>query len=388
LKHKGKLLDIVKAPEPDQVGWEYLEISTLWKQFYRTLTGIIATIILLICFAVIVQGSIYKTKFAKDIPSLYTCESVIPVDFAYAMNVTNYGKYSLVRPPKWIRPSLDARCEAVVPDTFYAVYAESSETYATNAMVPYNVSMCAATAATGVNGTNDDNGLIGAGGGLCPHPVKQLKNQFCPCVSITSSETCGSIGCFVSSPETSLVCQEFSAGVIGSCYCYLSLTSMIENDGVSATMSYIKNSRGDACFQFFETYSSATALTYGATVVTIVINEVLKVLLVKLTKLECHSQIDMKHASLMFKLFLSTYFNMALVVLIAFGHVDGLPYGFKVAHLFQGSYDDFTSQWYGVVGSYLVLTFLIQVVSGPVYDLALYAIVNPCKRTIIYPHVR
>ena len=90
----------------------------------------------------------------------------------------------------------------------------------------------------------------------------------------------------------------------------------------------------------------------------------------------------------MLKVFISTYFNMALVVLIAFGYINGTPEALQQAQIFQGSYPDFTSEWYGVVGSYLVLTFVIQVISAPIGDIISYCFLKPCARMCVYPHVR
>jgi hypothetical protein len=469
LKFKGKFLDIVKAPEPDQIGWEYLEISTYLKQFYRILTGTIAIVILLICFAIIVQGSIYKTKFSDEIPNLALCDAEIPLDFAYAVNVTNYGKYSLVRAPLAYRTELDLQCEQTVANSFYAVMAVSEETFA-DTMVEYNMSVCRLTTFADDDSSDDDGGLLddqGAGmdddgsvilddhiipanttvddnlsnansinstnstnirkrtrrtlssiynyyndyrrnrfsstisatdsagetnlDGLCPHPIGQRNNQFCPCISTINTQVCQSLGCYTTATNiksSTGICESFEAKTIGACYCYKDLTAMIETEGISATLNYVRNSQKDVCYNFFENYATSTLLTYGTTLVTVVINAILKYILVKLTKLECHSQIDMKHASLMIKLFLSTYFNMALVVLIAFGYINYIPSSLQEAHIFQGNYRDFTAKWYGNVGSYLVLTFVIQVVTLPIYDLFIYAVLNPLKRLYLYPHIK
>eukprot|EP01037_Dinobryon_pediforme_P043992 gene43992-55442_t len=56
LRFKGKKLHVKRAPEPDQIIWENLE-----KQFRRFRTSLITVILVLLCFAVVVFASIYKT---------------------------------------------------------------------------------------------------------------------------------------------------------------------------------------------------------------------------------------------------------------------------------------------------------------------------------------
>jgi hypothetical protein len=43
---------------------------------------------------------------------------------------------------------------------------------------------------------------------------------------------------------------------------------------------------------------------------------------------------------------------MAFTVLIAFGYIPNVPYGLQVLGIFQGQYDDFSSEWYSYTGAY------------------------------------
>lgn len=156
---------------------------------------------------------------------------------------------------------------------------------------------------------------------------------------------------------------------------------------MSGTIDYIKGAKNDVCYPFFINYSKATGITYGTTVITVVINMILKYCLTKLTKYEYHVDLDKAQASLMIKAFISTFFNMAVVVLIAFGFITGTPEALKRASIFQGIYPDFTSAWYGVVGAYLVLTYAIQVISAPIADFVNFLLVNPFTRCITYPSI-
>jgi hypothetical protein len=369
---------VCQAPEPEQMLFENLEIPWWKKYTSRFLTNCVGFILLLICFVIIVQGSIYKNKFAGEIPNLGFCSDVVPMGYGYSTfaNITNFDSYQLYRPPESLRANLDDQCNSYNEGSFYAVMAMSEDTYGTT-MVKYSFDSCTYT-------STDDR--ADERSGLCPYPSGEKDDSYCPCVSITSEESCPTYLC--SDNDDSTVCKHYAAKTVGSCYCFDFLLNMISNDGADATVNYVKSSESDACYPFFVNYSKATAITYGATVITVLINTILKYCLRVLTEYECHADMDKAQASLMFKTFISTLFNMALVVLIAFGLITGTPEALRKASIFQGVYPDFTSAWYGVVGAYLVLTFAIQVVTAPISDFISYLFIKPCVRCFTYPHIR
>jgi hypothetical protein len=326
-------------------------------------------------------GSIYKSKFSAQIPNLSYCTTVVPYGYGYPKysNSSDFSKYQLTRPPQAVRDIYDAKCDAVNTGSFYAVMAQG-ETEFLSPLVTYNISNCVWTAG------DDVNGEVGNGDGLCPFPTTQRDSEFCPCVSVSSTETCREYTCY--DDNTNTKCGTYEASVVGACYCFDFLINMISTEGVTATINYIKSAKSDACYPFFLNYSKATAITYGTTVVTVLINYILKLCLKILVPYECHADVDKAQASLMFKTFVATFFNMAVVVLIAFGRIETAPEALQEASIFQGIYPDFTSAWYGVVGAYLVLTFAIQVITAPVGDLINYLLVKPLYRCFAYPHIR
>ena len=90
----------------------------------------------------------------------------------------------------------------------------------------------------------------------------------------------------------------------------------------------------------------------------------------------------------MIKIFYSQYINMAVVVLVAFGNLAAVPGVLSTIGFFQGTFSDFTTGWYGSVGNYLMLTFIIQVISVPIYPLTMYYIIYPYYRWRDYSTVR
>ena len=62
LKFRGQKISVSKAPEPDEIMWENLEISQFSKSFRRTRTGVVTFILLFVCFTVTLQASLYQGK--------------------------------------------------------------------------------------------------------------------------------------------------------------------------------------------------------------------------------------------------------------------------------------------------------------------------------------
>ena len=66
LKFRGYRLNVKKAPEPDEIVWENLEIPYYTKLFRRTRTSVLSFLLLIICFAVTLQASIYQGKLNQN----------------------------------------------------------------------------------------------------------------------------------------------------------------------------------------------------------------------------------------------------------------------------------------------------------------------------------
>ncbi len=273
------------------------------KRLRRLRTAIVCFILILICFAIIVQGSIYKVEFSHKIPNLNFCKYEIPYVYSFAVNVSDYSTVALARPPVPQQHSHDASCSAMKSNTFYAVMTYDGNY--TNPLSDYNITSCKTK-------------------GLCPRALGE--DQFCPCVSITSSEQCKTAECSLDpkNPD-SRYCKNYAASVIGSCYCYSNLLAKISSTGVTGTIDYINNAKDDVCYPFLINYASASALTYLATFVTVLINAILEYFLDVLTTMESHTSVDKREASLMIKVCIATLFNMALIVLIAYGLIQNLP---------------------------------------------------------------
>jgi len=170
---------------------------------------------------------------------------------------------------------------------------------------------------------------------------------------------------------------------MGNCFCYENLKETLTEGGISG----ITNIQSNVCAEFLINYSTSSALIYVASFTTVIVNRTLMSLLKYLASFECHTSIDNEDGSLMKKIFLSNYINMAFGALIAYGFVDNMPGILVNLHIFQGPYPDFTAAWYAVVGSYIVITFLIQGITPLLYNYFCYYVSQPFRRFLHYSSI-
>lgn len=112
---------------------------------------------------------------------------------------------------------------------------------------------------------------------------------------------------------------------------------------------------------------------------TTLVNSLLNYSLRTLTLTEAHSTFDNEKKSIVRKIFGATFINMAVTVLIAYGTAENVPELLKQYRIFQGDahiphyctalilfsgpYSDFTTGWFGNVGFFLTITFVLSSLS-------------------------
>lgn len=356
LKFRGNRLIVEKAPEPDQIVWENLEIGLRAKVIRRTLTALVSVFFMILCFIIILQASIYKSSFSNDIPDSTLCNGLIPQIYSNLSRTIDPQSMILTRPLE-NQSLLDMQCQEVIPNSFYATYLIDGDI--DRKVGTYDINACTTEAAA-------NNGL--AFGGICPQYKQEV---FCPCVTTSSSTNCRSAQCSTIG-EDSADCISFSAGIIGSCYCYEELNSIISQQGVVETLNRIDNLDSGECESFYVNYGLSVGLTYLSVFVTVIANIVLRKMLIFFSHKEFHASGDSEQGAVMSKIFLSNYFVQSVIVIIAYGTADNLPQFFKDFQIFNGPYKDFSSGWFGVLGFYFVTTFIISAFSPLAANLFMY----------------
>jgi hypothetical protein len=339
--------------------------------FMRLRTSFVTIVLVVVCFVIILQASIYKTVFSNRIPKRSLCETTVPE--LYLNGSSSATLVSLVRPPAASQGSYDAQCQAVASNTFYAIYGKKG--LFTSPAATYAMEACVQ------NDTYSHNHALSSSG-LCP---TYHATEFCPCISTSSSATCYSAQC---PQETGSVCVEFAAETIGACYCYDLLSSMIKHSGVVNAMNSISTLRSGECGAFFKQYSVAAGLTYVSVGTTTAVNVFLRKFLKTLATLEARTSSDAVQGSIMTKIFLSNFATMAIIVLVAYGSANNLPSFFKTLHIFNGPYKDFSVDWYGNIGFYLMTTFIIQSFSPLLANIVSYLFIKPVMRWYHHRQVR
>lgn len=358
---------VERAPEPDDILFENLEVSGLQKFVRRLRTTTAMVVALLVCFYVILQASRYRQEFSSSIPNLAYCSSVVPQQYTAFTNNADISAVSLLRPPDDLISYYDSQCEAAIEGTFYAVYSRTGTVK--QPVAPYSISACSRPSPYG----------------LCPAAGEAT---YCPCLSVQATDTCRTYQC-TTEGASSKACLSYQARLLADCFCAAELANLAQSgEGLAALSDYSQTSSTPQCKAFYSSYVAVEVLTYSATFLVVIIGKLLEAIIGVLNRAEKHSCVSESQGAYMFKIFLSLYINMALVVLIVFGRVDGLPSAFAQASVLQGIYSDFTGAWYGNVGAYLLLTFIVQVASVPVFSLAQYFVLYPLARRLVYPSIR
>jgi hypothetical protein len=183
-------------------------------------------------------------------------------------------------------------------------------------------------------------------------------------------------------------CYHYRASWIASCYCMNSLLDTISSGmGPAAIMESIK-SQPKGCTTFFINYSVGTILQYVTIIITVLVNKYLLSMIRYLVASEYHTSVDRAQGSLVYKIFLSLYFNMAVLVLLASGRSGPQPISVQKMHIMQGLYSDLDAKWFGNIGTYFILTFITQVSTPILTSLAEFYIMGPLLRAWYYPGVK
>ena len=107
-----------------------------------------------------------------------------------------------------------------------------------------------------------------------------------------------------------------------------------------------------------------------------------------MTNAERYSSVDKVQGSLVNKVFLSTYLNLAILVILSSGRVDNAPAFIQSLHILQGTYYDFEVSWYGTIGTYFITSFALQAASAVGVNLFMYYIYQPYQRYKHHESVR
>jgi len=226
----------------------------------------------------------------------------------------------------------------------------------------------------------------------CPDPrLLQANEGYCPCIPKSSQRKCLTLPCF--RPELvdeTHTCREFTASTIVGCYCVDTLNAYIESLGaVKGFIAYTER-EGDICETFITSYIQAQSLIVISAAAASVINILLGLIIPALTAMEGHDSLSARSRALAVKVAAAQTINTGLTALLVNarlpkGAVRSLPSIIQAVGLLNGEFDDFNTHWYGVVGTTICTTALINTLIPPLL-MSLEYILDSCRRRAALRH--
>ncbi|KAL4456640.1 hypothetical protein ABPG74_000747 [Tetrahymena malaccensis] len=163
---------------------------------------------------------------------------------------------------------------------------------------------------------------------------------------------------------------------VGYIYCYCK-TQINEIFSGSLSQPY----KG-ICNDWLTSYTLSQFLPYAAVLCIVVINVIIQFLFQALSQFEKHKLLDDQLKSFIIKTFVAQFINTGLILLLTNINFDITTTG-AMQFLFGGNYDDLSPEWFKNVGTVIILTLLINVVTAPMvscFFVFLRALFKCCDR--------
>ncbi|GMF10420.1 unnamed protein product [Phytophthora lilii] len=345
-------LTVLAAPEPSNILWENLEITTRSRRLRRGFTYSVTFLLLLISGAIISAAQSAQQTFKDKAPPAGLCELTLPEIFYASPDFLDAKvTWELVWNP-------NATCTAgdSGEDRYHVAYS---------------------------------NGIVNDITVRKPtSPIAELNRCVDPCVSEKSSTKCNTLACFdgVAREETGEDCQTYYASHVLYCLCTAQLQTSIAElgllDGPRQLWETFIPCRG-----FLTDFIGKNAFIVVASAVVVVVNIVLKTTLRGFASFERHTSESAKASAVALKMFAAQFLNTAIIVLVvnAALSLNAVP---VVGELFRGKYSDFQRDWYPTVGMGVTMTMLINAIVPQAILLLNLCVISPLKRCFARRSVR
>jgi RNA recognition motif-containing protein len=330
---RESILTVVEAPEPHQVIWENLQLT--WKERIVRQMGVntVVFIILFVSFLVIITAKAQQNNLLGYSPPAKLCNVVFP-SIAFNVPFTADGK---------------VETGFSLPDA-YSLNVMSN----VNGTCPSGQSRLYFTAEDG-------------------RPTQTSIRNPQPCLNecIDTRQTC-------TWPTSSGSNITVSTLMWQNCYCTAKAVASFRTGNIFQVWFDAQNTDGGWCQEFVRNYVIYNIFVVFAASSVLIINMMLRSVLASSSKWEGYwTTQDMQRASTI-KVFVAMVVNTAGMVLLINAALPSPAntWSFGSFPLFNGKYTDFDSLWHANVGSSIVLTMCINIVSPHWYNV--YYLV--CKR--------
>ena len=374
LKFKGKLLHVEQAPDSDAIVWDNLEESPVVKFGQRLRTGAVIFLIVVVSYVIMVQASSYKVAYDASMPARTMCNEELPKLY----NLRAYADIAITFPPttNGYQTKLDKGCAKVSPGSFYAEWSLHGD---------FNEQ------GLGGGSTYDTARCAVKRDGLCPNFVTngtstaQGQSTYCPCITLNDGDQkCSTTECMMPPLyDKDPACQHFKPSLLGKCFCQARLSSSV-GGGLSSIYAALSNP-SDVCRSSYLGYLTSIGINYVIIIMLVMASLVLKWAVRVMVRLESHSSFAKMNTATLVKVFVAIFANMAAVPIVAYGYVDNGPSVLQTLSIFQGEFNDFTKEWYGVVGSFLLAEMMFHVIVFVVAQWGMAVVCRGLTRQIATP---
>ncbi|GMF39038.1 unnamed protein product [Phytophthora fragariaefolia] len=344
-------LTVLPAPEPSNILWENLEVTSRSRRLRRSFTNSVTFVLLLISGAIISAAQSAQQTFKDKAPPAGLCESTLPEIF--------YGGADFIKAKPWdLEWNTNATCTPgdSGEDRYYVAYSNHI-----------------------INDITVEDPTS---------PVSELNRCVDPCLSEKSSTKCNTLACFNGAvrTETGESCETYMASHVLYCLCTAQLQTSIANLGLLSGPRKLWETYLP-CRGFLTDFIGKNAFIVVASAVVVVVNIVLKTTLRRFASFERHTSESVKASAVALKLFAAQFLNTAIIVLVvnAALSLNAVP---VIGELFRGKYSDFQRDWYPTVGMGVTMTMLINAVVPQVILLLQLCVISPVKRCITRRSVR
>jgi hypothetical protein len=372
LKFKGRYLHVERAPEPDQIVWESIEVSSAWKTFKRCLTWLYLLLLFACVYAGFAATAYLRVLYQNQQPAATSsgdlCSSILPRSYYYPNSSqveVDYASFTFARSPnEKDRISYDDQCDRVMKHSYHAIYTYGGRFE--EPVVPYNTTACR---------ISDDPSHLSSNGSmthLCP---SYGAVQYCPCVTQDSTEICYSSDCYETtsgsadtlmnaSSSSSKSCVQFEAADIAKCFCRHQLDEDIMKHGMAGSLiaaAVAETAADDHCDDMTLYFSASTIAILLMVPLTMLSSYLIQKIVLANISGEYYSTLDEQNTAVAWRLCIASYVNYGLIPLIAFGRSSEAPTtALPLSLLSLPSHVEFNREWYGTVGFYLVITFILS----------------------------
>ena len=150
------------------------------------------------------------------------------------------------------------------------------------------------------------------------------------------------------------------------CFCYNQLTAAT---AINLSDYKFPGTEIKPCKKFFSSYLKYTSISIAIVVAVPVINAIVVIILKLLTKFEKNKTLSADMSANMWKMFIVQFINSCLLIIIVNMKIDSVHNAIPNFPFFAGAFEDLDPAWYSNVGSTLLFSMILNIVTPHVCSL-------------------